>query len=491
MECIMTESIERFQEKILEREVNLHSFLLMEGGRITAQWYRPPYGRETRHRMFSITKSLTSLAIGFLEEEGKLCLTDSICQYFPEFAPEDGEISPWLKECRIVDMLRMESCHSMTTYKQIATDRWVESFFRVKPNHCPGTVFSYDTSASIVMTALAEKLSGRKLLDYLREKVFDAVGIFQDAYVSETPDGVSNGGSGLMGTTEDLARLGHLLNHLGNWQGKQLLPENYLLRALNYQTGTGLQGVVDERKGYGYQFWLNRKGGFVLYGMGGQLVMCFPEYDAVFVTTAYTHGDPAGQQSIYDAFYEYIYPEIVKRSTGPAHKAWTQADYRRSFLFAGTEAVRDGLGRTYVLQENPAGWKSFRLEINEDVSNPAKEDGSEPPLQGKARGSLRYENRRGNWEIPFVVTDQPADNRSFAQGERFLLENREDTPAMAQAWIGPANQLLLRVELLDEEPGVLWMEFGFRDGEAAVHLKRSRELYLEDYEGFCSGAAAE
>lgn len=459
----MKTAMEQFCDKILERQVNLHSCLLMTGGRIAEEWYRSPGGPETKHRMFSVTKSLVSMAIGLLEEEGRLRLTDSICDYFPEYVSED-QADPWLKKCRIVDMLRMESCHSMTAYKQMATDRWTESFFRVKPDHCPGTVFSYDTSASLVMTALAEKLSGKKLLDYLREKVFGAMGILEDAYVLESPDGVSHGGSGLMCTTRELAWVGYLCSHLGDWHGQQLLPREYMRKALCYQTGTGLQGVVDERMGYGYQFWKNRKGGFVLYGMGGQLVMCFPRHDAVFVTTGFTYGDPAGQQSIYDAFYEYVYPVIENGK--PACAEWETSE--KDLAFETEAPIMDNVGKVYAFRENPKGWKSFRLALSDD----------------KKSGCLELENSRGRWEIPFAVTGQPADNRSFAQGSSFFLEGQEDMPALAQAWTGPVNQVLLRIEVLHQEPGVLWMDLGFRDDEAVVHMKKNRELGLSDYEGF-------
>ena len=68
-------------------------------------------------------------------------------------------------------MLMMATPHALTTYKRDGGDDWVKPFFTVTPSHYPGTVFSYDTSSSHVLAALVERLSGKPLMDYLRQKL--------------------------------------------------------------------------------------------------------------------------------------------------------------------------------------------------------------------------------------------------------------------------------------------------------------------------------
>ena len=133
--------------------------------------YYQPYDKEKLHRMFSETKSYTSLGIGLLVSDGVIRLEDKICQYFPEYLP--GKVHPWLEEMTIKDMLRMETCHNMTTYKKTSTtENWVRSFFQTVPTHRPGQIFMYDTSASHTLCALVEKLTGQKLLDFLKDWFF-------------------------------------------------------------------------------------------------------------------------------------------------------------------------------------------------------------------------------------------------------------------------------------------------------------------------------
>ena len=111
---ISSKSIKRLLERILEQKIPLHSLLIARHGIVITEAYFALYEKETLHRMFSQTKSFTSLAIGLLEVEGKLALSDRISAYFPEYLPD--EVHPWIEEMTIENLLMMETCHSKTTY---------------------------------------------------------------------------------------------------------------------------------------------------------------------------------------------------------------------------------------------------------------------------------------------------------------------------------------------------------------------------------------
>ena len=240
-----------FLKRLEKIEIPIHSMILMRHGKIVAETYYRPYSREELHRMFSVTKSMVSLAIGLLCEEGKLSLEDRIVSYFPEKIPKEG-VHPYIAQITIKDMLRMATAHGKTTYKQKETKDWVGTFFCVTPSHLPGKLFSYDTSASHTLAALVEKLSGKELLMYLREKVLDEIGFSSDAYCMKDPMGVSIGGSGMMASSYDMLRVMYLISQGGNWQGKQLLPVWYLKEATKKQIDTFAKGpTFEEMQGYG------------------------------------------------------------------------------------------------------------------------------------------------------------------------------------------------------------------------------------------------
>lgn len=296
---------ELFLEKIKECKVNLHGYILAEKGEILNEWYKQPFDAQYNHRMYSVSKSFVSLAIGILSDEGKIKLTDSICSYFPEYEPNEG-FHPWLRETTIEDCLTMQSCHSKTTYKIFEDDDWVKTFFTVKPDHRPGCVFSYDTSAALVLGALVEKITGKNLLEFLREKCFDSIGFSKEAYLQKEPGGYSHAGSGLICTLPDMLKVAKLLMNKGRWGDKQLISEEYIGNATSFKVSTSLQGNLDESFGYGYYFWRTRKNSFCMYGMGGQLALIFPEKEMIFVCMADTQTtDGLGQ--LYNAFYEILY----------------------------------------------------------------------------------------------------------------------------------------------------------------------------------------
>ena len=206
MRELTEQNMQEFVKEVEKRKIPLHSVLIAQHGNLLFEKYYAPYCRNKLQRMFSVTKSFTSLAIGLLEQEGKISLQDPICDYFPEYLP--GRVHPWLAEMTIENMLKMQTCYNMTTYnKTSTTENWVRSFFQTEPTHRPGTLFMYDTSSSHVLCALVEKLTGEKMLDYLKEKLLRQNGFSEESYIIEDPFGTSMGGSGLMATPEDLLHI--------------------------------------------------------------------------------------------------------------------------------------------------------------------------------------------------------------------------------------------------------------------------------------------
>jgi len=295
-----------FLDRLEAERCLMHGFAMLDEGKMLAEGYWAPFTAKSLHRMYSAGKSFVSLAIGLLREEGKLSLDDEICRYFPDKCPDEA-LHPWIAGTTIRQMLTMTTCHSRTTYKRYEGD-WVESFFRVEPDHLPGAVFSYDTSSAHVLSALAERLSGRKLMDYLRKKCFDKIGVSKEAYFLCDPAGVSQGGSGLNCTLRDLLAVAELVLDGGMYRGERLLDAAYLKEAAAAQVPTLYQPAFDEQFGYGYQIWRGRHDSFYFYGIGGQLAVCLPKERFILVTMGNTLDNKNGIKDIFDAFFGEIYP---------------------------------------------------------------------------------------------------------------------------------------------------------------------------------------
>lgn len=300
--------IDLFLDRLRKLPVDMHSVILIRGGKILFERYYEPYKRDTLHRMYSVTKSLVGLGILCLADEGRVNLDDSITSYFPEYPTKYEQI----KNTTIRDMLMMRTAHKRTTYKKDLSSDWVESFFTVEPTQAPGTVFSYDTSSSHTLGALIEKITGMGLLDYLRVKFLDKIGFSKSAYCLKDPFGVSIGGSGLMATPIDVAKVARLVMNKGVGNGEQLINAELLELAVSNLSPTDTCKCIDEQQGYGMQFWRTRNNGFMMHGLGGQMAICLPDKDFIFVATADTGECRNGVQMIRDVFWNEIYDKLDK-----------------------------------------------------------------------------------------------------------------------------------------------------------------------------------
>lgn len=296
--------------------VNLHGFRLTLGGDVLAEGYWAPFTPEEPHRLYSVSKSVTSLAIGILMKEGKLTLDDPIVDHFPEWVGEHTH--PMLREVTIRNMLMMSTCYDRAMYS-VELEDWTKPFFYGEPTHPAGTLFHYDTSASQVMCALVEKLSGMSALDFMEEKLFRPIGMTGKKMWLKDRAGTSQGGTGLLLTLRDFSILANFC--MGDGQG--IVPAEYLRDATSCMITTLEQRNPEERYGYGYQFWQTREG-FCMYGMGGQMALCIPQKQLCLCTTANTMLSGVGVQPIHDGFFRHL-ADIADLPDDPAENAAVQA----------------------------------------------------------------------------------------------------------------------------------------------------------------------
>ena len=300
------EIIGEFLRLLEEKNAGMDSVLFVRDGKICFEKYWEPYDKDMNHRMYSVGKSFTAIAVGLLISDGKLTVEDDICDYFPDKLPE--RVHPFIKEMKVKHLLTMSTAHKSTTYKNYEGD-WVESFFHVEPDYRPGTIFSYDTSATHVLSALVGRLADKDMFSFLRERVLDEIGFRSREWLVDDA-GVTRGGDGLYCTSRDLAAVAQLCMDGGVYHGKQLIPAGYLKDMLSVQISTAHKEAYDEQFGYGYQVWGNRGGGFTFYGMGGQLAVCFPDKKFMLIATANMTDRSKDIKYIYESFYEAVYPKL-------------------------------------------------------------------------------------------------------------------------------------------------------------------------------------
>ncbi|SKC38572.1 CubicO group peptidase, beta-lactamase class C family [Krasilnikoviella flava] len=288
-----------------ELDVAVHTVDVRAGGERLLAAGATTRGHDVPQRMYSVSKTITGLAVGLLAAEGALSLDDPVVRHFPDLVA-DVPAHPWLEATTLHHMLAMVGPHRSTTYK-VREGGWLESYFRVPPTHPPGTLFTYDTSASYTLAALVERTTGGALADYLRPRVLDPIGVSPGLRFLPGPDGFSHGGSGLICTPDDLARLARLLNDGGVHDGARLLPADYLGAATSPQSDPATQTWGGPfRSAYGYQLWLPPAGGWLMFGLGGQIVYGDPELQVTVVVTADSQAAASGDQKLLDLVLDHL-----------------------------------------------------------------------------------------------------------------------------------------------------------------------------------------
>lgn len=301
---VPSEIISEFLDGLAKKRLSMHSFMLMRHGNIIAEGYWKPFTAEKKHRMYSVSKSFTAIAIGMMIDEGKISLEDKVADLFPEYIPENPH--PHILETTVRHLLMMSAFNTWTSYTHSDND-WVKTFFHdPHGKHRPGAIFNYDTAITVTLCAIVEKLSGKPILEYMRP-VLDEIGFSKDAACIQSPDGRSWTGSGILCTTQDLGRFALLCMNKGMWNGKQLISRDFMEAATSKQIDNSIKSNRAElQHGYGYQIWCLKDGGFAFNGMGSQLALCMPKQDMILITTADTQAVDDGTGQIIDLYYALL-----------------------------------------------------------------------------------------------------------------------------------------------------------------------------------------
>lgn len=299
-----------------DREVNsMHSFMLVRHGHVIAEAWWAPESAEKPHVLWSLSKSFTSTAVGLAVADDKLSVDDLVLSFFPNDAPADP--SENLMAMRVRDLLTMNAGHQNELDWREA-EHWAKAFLAHPVPHKPGTHFRYNTPATYMLSAIVQKVTGETVLEYLKPRLFQPLGI-ADPKWETSPQGISIGGYGLYLCTEDIAKFGQLYLQKGKWNSKQLLPESWVDQATSKQVSNGSDPSKDWDQGYGFQFWRCRHGAYRGDGKDGQFCIVLPDQDAVITITANAGNMQAELNVVWDKLLQAFKDGPLKEN--PAEQA--------------------------------------------------------------------------------------------------------------------------------------------------------------------------
>lgn len=429
-----------------ERPGDLHSFIFMRNGKIAAQGWWNPFQPESPHMLFSLSKSFTSTAIGIAQSEGLLNINDKVISFFPDQAPKTPSNN--LQAMRIRDLLSMSTGHNEDATGKMTKDTtsWIKGFLSLTVEHKPGTHFVYNSAATYMLSAIIQKVTGKKLIDYLTPRLFEPLDIQHAAWES-SPEGINIGGWGLKVRTKDIASLGQLYLQKGLWQGKQLIPTAWVEEATKKQTSNGSNPESDWEQGYGYQFWMCRYGLYRGDGAFGQYCIVFPKQNAVLAITSGT----ADMGAIMNLVWKHLLPALKENPLEENKTVLTALQNKLS-----------GLSLTGI-NGKPTS-KQTALISNQTYSLPSNDEGIT---------AVAFDLKTKNPSITFSLREKPFKiPLGIAKIENgfYLTPTGDSTPvASSGAWVTP-DTLQLRLWLY-ETPFSFTYDFTFNKNEVNIIRK--------------------
>ena len=337
-----------------------HGIMILRHGKVIGELFPKPFDAAYPQMLYSVAKSFVGIAVGLAIEENRLRLTDRLMTFFPDLLPDT--VSSHLATMTVRDLLTMTS--GIRPDPQIRTTgaEWLQRYL-AKPGEKPGEVFHYDSMCSYLLSAIVQQVTGEKLLDYLKTRIFIPMHI-SDVEWEESPEGINTGGWGIRMQVESMAKIGQLLMNKGNWNGQQLIPSDWVEVMTSALQETGMTDM------YGYHMWrCDYPDAYRADGAFGQYIIVAPNEDIVLaITQANASNGVAERQLVWDLLRK------VKEAPLPESDDYTNLQKAQSTYMLPVATGRRSskcltklANKSITLEENGLDWKTLQFKPHKDT----------------------------------------------------------------------------------------------------------------------------
>jgi hypothetical protein len=279
-----------------------------------------------------------------------------------------------MKELTVQNLLTMSVGQDPEPRAMGTGGDWINVFLSSVPIHKPGIIFKYNNMATFMLSAIVQQVTGQTVFDYLQTRIFRPLSI-RGIDWDLNPQGINLGMIGLRLKTEDMAKFGQLLMQNGVWNGKQLIPKEWVKEATSSKIPTSLSGNKDSLsrsdwgQGYCYQMWRGRNNTVRLDGMGGQFVVLIPDKDAIVVLTA----NARNTQDELNLVHNYLIPAIKSEKPLPENNDLLGTLHKKEALLslkpfvaaaAKSELESKISGKEFILEKNIHNIQSVYFTFN-------------------------------------------------------------------------------------------------------------------------------
>jgi CubicO group peptidase (beta-lactamase class C family) len=335
---VAPEAITAFVDALeADAKIEPHGLIIHRHGHRIAEGYWAPHSAARSRLVYSLSKTFTGTALALQLGEGRLNLDDLVSDHLPGMFTNADERT---KRMRIRHIASMSSGHDreMIGEAMMANrEDLVAGFFTIAPDQEPGTLFAYNQPPVLALATILQRLAGERMVDYLRPRVFDPLGIGDVRWTQHTP-GIDLGFSGVHTNLDAIARLGQLYLNDGVCDGRRLLPEGWVSDASSVHVANPLMPSADWQQGYGFQLWKSQHG-YRGDGAFGQYMVVLSELDAVIAMFSCNED----MQRVLDLMWKHLVPAMGSDSLS-AGMADDELSARLAVLARPTATMRLGGG---------------------------------------------------------------------------------------------------------------------------------------------------
>ena len=282
------------------KSINIQGLIVSRHGKTLLKMGFDSWGSDVWKCAFSQSKSVTTIAVGMLMEDGIITPNTTIADIFGKKIP--ALYKSKFKDMTLLHLLNMSSGAIFNELMCITTDNWVKGFFTTGSSFVPGEKFNYNSLNTYMLSAAVTVLTGKSMADFLDERLFKPLGI-TNYFWEKCPKGANRGGWGLFIKPSDLVKIGQMLLQNGEWEGKHILSEKYIKAATEKRIDVP-EGAGDYD--YGLQIWTARDyNGFLFNGMLGQNMFCFRD-SGIIVAVNSGNTDIFQRNDIFPVTHKYF-----------------------------------------------------------------------------------------------------------------------------------------------------------------------------------------
>jgi CubicO group peptidase (beta-lactamase class C family) len=353
------------------KQTNLHSLIIIRNATLVTEAYFQPYTRDTKMHIQSVTKSVIGVLVGKAIQMGAIKSVDqSLLSFFPNRVI--ANLSQEKDAIHISHLLSMTSgldCQefSSTGPKMEQSTGWVQFMLDLPVVSVPGKRFGYCNGNAHLLSVILEKSTDMNAREFANQELFQPLGIpsVSEADWGGDPQGFTIGGYGLHLKPLDIAKLALLYLQNGRWEGRQLLPANWVADSTTQQ----ISKEDESNSGYGYLWTVYPQAGhYAALGLGGQQIHVYPSKNLIVIVTAGLNSyaeDPEIEKMLNQA----ILP-ATKSDTPLKENPESLARLQTAVERAGNplkeipelpQTAQTISGSAYSFDKNPAGWQKLEL----------------------------------------------------------------------------------------------------------------------------------